>query len=175
MYNNIHTTFLSHFYVYEYLLLLDIHYHNETKSSITISTAVEQYSNTTYKITIMFDEEQAVVELSAKGKGDNSEQSETNGDDGFRISNSNINSNIKSNSNDIKRYTEIPKGSFDINRIGNAIAIWTLILVWFWISMYWILVYVPFPPMGGGSEDNVFAYSDYVVKPIAEKVRPFIQ
>jgi hypothetical protein len=128
----------------------------------------------------MFDEEQAVVELSAKGNGDNCEQNEINGDDGFRISNCNINSNIKSNSNsnssnDIKRYTEIPKGSFDINRIGNAIAIWTLILVWFWISMYWILVYVPFPPMGWGSEDNVFAYSDYIVKPIAEKVRPLIQ
>jgi hypothetical protein len=71
------------------------------------------------------------------------------GDDGLRISNGNININIssKSDSSDMKRFTEIPKGSFDVNRIGNAIAIWITIMFSIWMTMYWILLYVPFPPL----------------------------
>ena len=59
----------------------------------------------------------------------------------------------------------------DWNRIGNYIAILSLVLFWLWMSLFWILQYVPMHFMGAGSKANSFFYTINVLTPIADKVR----
>ena len=62
----------------------------------------------------------------------------------------------------------------DWNRIGNYIAILSLVLFWLWMSLFWILQYVPMHFMGAGSKANSFFYTINVLTPIADKVRSII-
>ena len=62
----------------------------------------------------------------------------------------------------------------DWNRIGNYIAILSLVLFWLWMSLFWILQYVPMHFMGAGSKANSLFYTTNVLTPIADKVRSII-
>jgi len=62
----------------------------------------------------------------------------------------------------------------DWNRIGNSVAILSLVLFWLWMSIYWIVQNVPMHLMGAGSKANSFFFYINVLTPIAHKVRSII-
>jgi len=66
-----------------------------------------------------------------------------------------------------------PRFGWDINRLLNATAVWSIILFWVWICFYWILQYAPMPLIHEpGSKSNDYKYTDIVVGAVQNAMCP---
>jgi len=64
-------------------------------------------------------------------------------------------------------------GRFDLNRLLNALAVWSLVIFWLWTCFYWILQYAPMPLIHQpGSKENEYKYTDIVVGAIQNAMCP---
>mmetsp|Transcript_53892 Transcript_53892/g.61203 ORF Transcript_53892/g.61203 Transcript_53892/m.61203 type:complete len:185 (+) Transcript_53892:280-834(+) len=63
---------------------------------------------------------------------------------------------------------------YDVNRILNATAVWSIIIFWLWMFFYWILQYIPMPLALSvpDSKDNAYPYTDIVIEQIKTAMCP---
>jgi len=65
-------------------------------------------------------------------------------------------------------------GGFDVNRLLNTTAVWSIIIFWLWMFFYWILQYIPMPLALSvpDSKDNAYPYTNIVIGQIKTVMCP---